>query len=1059
MRLLWSFAASCAVIGTAVRVGLAQCASPSPNFTYGDGLTLAPGTGTRALIIGGANELLAFRSDSNCLVPPCTQANGDVPPAFGVPPCQPTSASTLLNFANTDQAGYIVVEQGSDRKSVFIPSGMTARILLPGGGSYADIVNGPKVVSTQLHGYGTGCSDVEPMLRLSSNTSLNQFGFVLNPPSIVGLSLAGAGLQGSTSLAHRTSEFYRFPSSLDAAGFDPVRRGQVFYVTVAARMLLPCYHIALQTFDQYASPGLEVPIKETTAADLDSHGADQHSPGTQAPWYMAEFGTRVPQGDGTTLVTLGIKAPYDAAVGEYQIRAFVWAPTYANAISDARPDSFSDRQDPAAKLSRNIALLFNPWVAGDAAFGSTDAPADKFFSNQKTVIWTGDYQGPTKALKYNLRNWNPSVLRAALRGIRGLDATSRQSPVDVSRGLSLSLPAIKAPNSQAFVVAGMIQGLFDGGNAPGGKSTTTYQGNTSPIADFFAVNPQISGVDTPPPYASPIGYADSRVFAGLLTGLARSLGLIARPVSGFAIGDEVDNASVSPGSSVHKYKPNGLLRLVFRQQDGNLPAKMVTRLDNDTRAADAEFDWLMHSWAEVYMARADNAQQDWHVLDGAVRRFAPFAGLQGLGPAPRAAVKFTPLAPQTFVGYNTDYLASAFRAKGRVVEYTQQDTLAFPAQVARRLHVKVLINGVLMEIAVAGNLLTLDKDTPPSHVPTTFTAGGTWPGAEDVTLMYHGAPPPGLESGDDMVEAAVSLNPASEADPLLAVTAGVTVFNLNCPQHLATTIGTRTETFAVADDGDLIGRVGSATLASVPIDGIDCSGIGGGTIPGSAFLPWLTKTNTFVSVITAIDQTSGEESFDLNYFNYPTPSFKVTLVPASTHLGGWAKAVIDSDSVQPISLTNIRLSVNGGDTLMLSEQTINNGDGDGGSALALHTPQSNDGEFSDTAFNAGSLAASGTFHREVWFYALAPDSGIVSVAFGADQIKTQVTQSSVDINPCGADFNNSGGVSVQDLFSFLAAYFAQSGSVGPGYSADINHSNSVTVQDLFDFLAVYFAGC
>ncbi len=54
---------------------------------------------------------------------------------------------------------------------------------------------------------------------------------------------------------------------------------------------------------------------------------------------------------------------------------------------------------------------------------------------------------------------------------------------------------------------------------------------------------------------------------------------------------------------------------------------------------------------------------------------------------------------------------------------------------------------------------------------------------------------------------------------------------------------------------------------------------------------------------------------------------------------------------------------------------------------------------------------------------------------------------------CPADFNGSGTVSVQDIFDFLAAYFANEAA------ADVNHSGSVTVQDIFDFLATYFAGC
>jgi hypothetical protein len=54
---------------------------------------------------------------------------------------------------------------------------------------------------------------------------------------------------------------------------------------------------------------------------------------------------------------------------------------------------------------------------------------------------------------------------------------------------------------------------------------------------------------------------------------------------------------------------------------------------------------------------------------------------------------------------------------------------------------------------------------------------------------------------------------------------------------------------------------------------------------------------------------------------------------------------------------------------------------------------------------------------------------------------------------CPANFNGVGGVSVQDIFDFLAAYFANDPR------ADFNHSGAVSVQDIFDFLAAYFAGC
>ena len=54
---------------------------------------------------------------------------------------------------------------------------------------------------------------------------------------------------------------------------------------------------------------------------------------------------------------------------------------------------------------------------------------------------------------------------------------------------------------------------------------------------------------------------------------------------------------------------------------------------------------------------------------------------------------------------------------------------------------------------------------------------------------------------------------------------------------------------------------------------------------------------------------------------------------------------------------------------------------------------------------------------------------------------------------CKADFNQDLSVTVQDIFDFLAAWFAGD------TRADFNQAGGVGVQDIFDFLAAWFAGC
>lgn len=54
---------------------------------------------------------------------------------------------------------------------------------------------------------------------------------------------------------------------------------------------------------------------------------------------------------------------------------------------------------------------------------------------------------------------------------------------------------------------------------------------------------------------------------------------------------------------------------------------------------------------------------------------------------------------------------------------------------------------------------------------------------------------------------------------------------------------------------------------------------------------------------------------------------------------------------------------------------------------------------------------------------------------------------------CPANFNRVGGVTVQDIFDFLSAYFVADPA------ADFNHVGGVSVQDIFDYLNAYFTPC
>lgn len=54
---------------------------------------------------------------------------------------------------------------------------------------------------------------------------------------------------------------------------------------------------------------------------------------------------------------------------------------------------------------------------------------------------------------------------------------------------------------------------------------------------------------------------------------------------------------------------------------------------------------------------------------------------------------------------------------------------------------------------------------------------------------------------------------------------------------------------------------------------------------------------------------------------------------------------------------------------------------------------------------------------------------------------------------CPADFDRSGEVAIQDLLTFVNAWFAMEAR------ADFHASGEIDITDIFDYLNAWFAGC
>jgi len=147
--------------------------------------------------------------------------------------------------------------------------------------------------------------------------------------------------------------------------------------------------------------------------------------------------------------------------------------------------------------------------------------------------------------------------------------------------------------------------------------------------------------------------------------------------------------------------------------------------------------------------------------------------------------------------------------------------------------------------------------------------------------------------------------------------------------------------------------------------------------------------------------------------------------------GGSADADLTSD-IADIALT-------GGTTYLIRVSAFDASPGPtGGPYTILVAPNSGPG-----ACCRGSTCVTDTSANCIGTNAGFAGEGTVCNAFGVNN-RTPC---------CLADFNHLAGVTVQDIFDFLSAYF----TANP--LADINAVAGITVQDIFDFLNAYFGGC
>jgi hypothetical protein len=139
-------------------------------------------------------------------------------------------------------------------------------------------------------------------------------------------------------------------------------------------------------------------------------------------------------------------------------------------------------------------------------------------------------------------------------------------------------------------------------------------------------------------------------------------------------------------------------------------------------------------------------------------------------------------------------------------------------------------------------------------------------------------------------------------------------------------------------------------------------------------------------------------------------------------------------------------AVSGSGNILGAPTFVNSGAGD--YSLAGGSRGIDAGDNTANGIASPDLAGNNRYHND----AGVADTGVSGGAGGASVVDIGAYEFQGTSPHCAADFDNSGGLEVADIFAFLNAWF----SGDP--SADVN-GGGLSVQDVFDYLNLWFAGC
>ncbi|KAL0970145.1 hypothetical protein UPYG_G00237770 [Umbra pygmaea] len=342
-----------------------------------------------------------------------------------------------------------------------------------------------------------------------------------------------------------------------------VRRGQEFQIKV--------------TFDRPYKP-----TKDQFAVEFVIGGSPQFNKGTYIPVFVTKdrqstWGGRMV--DSTdSVVTVGITPAADCIVGKWRIYVAVMTPY---GIRRTKSDE-----------SREVYILFNPWVAADSVFLDDYNERLECVLNEEGVIYHGAFDDISER-PWNFGQFDYGVLDACLFILdkAAMPITNRGDPVKVTRIAS----AMMNSRDDDGVLVGNWGGDYTYGVAP-----TAWTGSTEILLQYASSK-------------MPVCYAQCWVYAAVFNTFLRCLGIPGRIVTNFF--------------SAHDN--NGDLRTDIIL-DGNGKIDKIRTKDSI---------WNYHCWNESYMSRPDLPPGfgGWQVVDATPQETSD--GMYRCGPASVQAIK------------------------------------------------------------------------------------------------------------------------------------------------------------------------------------------------------------------------------------------------------------------------------------------------------------------------------------------------------------------------------------------------------------------------------------